>query len=645
MTFNESADVAQATLTTAAMMQARRWLISRDKVPHYIDESARTGPQNTPDDLARLATYNEALAACSNGGGWELGFALGFDGEGHWQGIDLDKISDKGLTEVADTLPGYVEYSRSKAGRHAIGYGRAFKNLGGNETGIEAYSTSQFFVTTTDVIKDGPLVDLSSFVEGCLAPLHKRGVKQHDAGTIGNIDAATVNDVRDAMTFLSSEKHVDWIAVGHSLKTMGASGYGLWIEYSKRSDKFDQQEADSVWNSFNPTNTSYKAVLAKAQLAGWKNPGRFYGISTPSPFQFAKSRFTLLGAAALESLPPIEWRVKGILPAQGVAVIYGASGAGKSFLALDQACAIAQGKDWFGHRVKAAPVLYLGLEGQAGFRNRVRAWKTVHGNLPEPLGFILDPFELNNPEAVDELAKVCEKAPGIVIYIDTLNRAASGADENTSEGMGALIDGATRLQRATCGAVVIISHTGKEAHKGIRGHSSLIAALDASILVIRNAGSDVRTWRAEKVKDGEDGIDHRFRLGVIPIGRDEDNDEITSCVIARDHGTYVERQSKPLSPSQSFALQTFHEAAGVAGKLDDEGNFVGLHVEDWRTAFYRNSTHDKEDAKRQAFSRARKELTGPTDVLAVENDVYRLAGPNAVAGNAAFAALLKSVTA
>ena len=70
-------------------------------------------------------------------------------------------------------------------------------------------------------------------------------------------------------------------------------------------------------------------------------------------------RFKLLGRDDLHALPPLEWRVRGVLPAVGVAALFGPSASGKSFLGFDLAANIAEGSDWFGRRVKAAPVVYL----------------------------------------------------------------------------------------------------------------------------------------------------------------------------------------------------------------------------------------------------------------------------------------------
>jgi hypothetical protein len=88
-------------------------------------------------------------------------------------------------------------------------------------------------------------------------------------------------------------------------------------------------------------------------------------------------RYKLLGADDLRNMPALQWRVRGVLPAEGLAGLYGPSASGKSFLALDMAAAIAEGRRWFDCRVQAAPVVYAALEGEAGFKLRVAAWEAI----------------------------------------------------------------------------------------------------------------------------------------------------------------------------------------------------------------------------------------------------------------------------
>ncbi|MBS0346599.1 MAG: AAA family ATPase [Proteobacteria bacterium] len=242
-------------------------------------------------------------------------------------------------------------------------------------------------------------------------------------------------------------------------------------------------------------------------------------------------RYKLLGGDELRDLPPLAWRVRGVLPAVGLAALYGPSASGKSFLAFDMACAIAEGRRWFDCRVEAAPVVYCALEGEAGFKLRAQAWETSRGRaLPDGLRMMLQPFKLTDPEDVIDLAAVVPA--GAVVVLDTLNRAAPTADENSSRDMGEILEAAKTLQAACRGLVLLVHHTGKNAAAGLRGHSSLFAAMDAAIEVSRDG--DRREWKVAKSKDGIDGEACPFKLQMETLGIERTGEAITSCVVMRD---------------------------------------------------------------------------------------------------------------
>jgi putative DNA primase/helicase len=69
-------------------------------------------------------------------------------------------------------------------------------------------------------------------------------------------------------------------------------------------------------------------------------------------------KYKLLSGANLYNAAPMKWMIRGVLPAEGLAALYGASGSGTSFLALDMGCAIANGAEWFGRRVTGRSYLY-----------------------------------------------------------------------------------------------------------------------------------------------------------------------------------------------------------------------------------------------------------------------------------------------
>lgn len=236
------------------------------------------------------------------------------------------------------------------------------------------------------------------------------------------------------------------------------------------------------------------------------------------------ARFNLLRDDDLPHLPPMRWLVKGVLPESGLAAIYGPPSSGKSFLCLDLAIAIAAGTRWFGAKVSPMPVVYLWLEGASGFRRRAEAWKLINKKpLPDQLRYILQPFKLTEPADIHDLAQTLPA--GAVVFIDTLNKAAPQTDENSNPEMGKLIEAARTLQAHTGGLVVLVHHTGKNPSAGLRGHSSLLAALDTAIEVTRE--NAIRHWNLVKQKDGADGCKHSFTLQEVVLGTDEDGDPIS----------------------------------------------------------------------------------------------------------------------
>jgi hypothetical protein len=103
------------------------------------------------------------------------------------------------------------------------------------------------------------------------------------------------------------------------------------------------------------------AVRARHDKAGKGNSG------TKPP------RFKLKRFAEIKLSTARNYRIKGLLPHIGLAVIWGPPKCGKSFIAFDMAMHIAIGRDYRGRRVQRGVVVYCALEGGGGFAARVEA--------------------------------------------------------------------------------------------------------------------------------------------------------------------------------------------------------------------------------------------------------------------------------
>ena len=334
-------------------------------------------------------------------------------------------------------------------------------------------------------------------------------------------------------------------------------------------------------------------------------------------------RFQLRTAEEMANLPPVKWLVQGVLPAEGVAAVYGPPGSGKSFLVLDIMGAVARGGSWGRHKTSERPCTYVALEGEAGIGQRVKANMLKLGPLPLSIRFVAAPLNLQKAQDIVDLAAAIngEGLGNGVICIDTFNRASPGADENDSKDMGYMIEATKELQRLFGGLIILVHHSGKDTSKGLRGHSSLFAALDVAIEVSKNAGQF--SWRVKKSKDGRDDHEGAFRLETVELGVDDTGYPISSCVVVAEDG--VQPIAKPLNPTTQQAVDAYVAIAPLRGAWQG-GKLLGVALSVWRDEAYRGSLADSEDAKRKSFGRARSSLQ-KMGALTVDGDLNLLKLP------------------
>ncbi len=225
------------------------------------------------------------------------------------------------------------------------------------------------------------------------------------------------------------------------------------------------------------------------------------------------------------------WFVDEVIPKAGLGLIYGASGSGKSFLAIDLMVAIAQGERWRGRDTEKAKIVYIAAEGAIGVKKRFMAQQVKGRADLATLGIkIVDtaPNFLRDDDVT--LAEAIIAAGGAdIVVVDTLAQTLPGANENSSEDMGAALARCKRLHETTGAMVILVHHSGKDASKGARGWSGIKGALDVEIEV--SMGAVVRTAKVTKLKDGEDMAAFHFTLESVELGKRANGNPITSCVV------------------------------------------------------------------------------------------------------------------
>jgi RecA-family ATPase len=214
---------------------------------------------------------------------------------------------------------------------------------------------------------------------------------------------------------------------------------------------------------------------------------------------------------SIQNIPQVTWIIQDIIPNNGLIIVYGSPGCGKTFVVLDMCMHIINNKKWFGNNINNSGIIaYLIGEGIYGIKNRLDAWldytKIKTNNL---IFFIpISGMHIWETENIDRLKETLYKFTKetknkiSMIVIDTLARAATGLDENSSRDMGKFLMHFEQLKDIFKCSILFIHHRGKDESKGMRGSSSLLGAVDTCI-DIQKTNENIITISIEKQKDGE----------------------------------------------------------------------------------------------------------------------------------------------
>ena len=456
------------------------------------------------------------------------------------------------------------------------------------------------------------------------------------------IDASQIADLRSALRHMRADDRDRWQNIGHALKTLGDTGRGLWMDWSATSDKHDPAADARTWEGFKPARTDWRHVFALAQQDGWVNPAA--QVNADRPAQAAK-RFEFVPVGDLVSnVQPPRWLIHGLLEAGTLAQLFGQSGSCKSFIAIDWALSIATGRDWHGAEAAQGTVVYLAGEGHGGLGRRFKAWADHHSAdiktaplfTSKTAAALMDSSSAQSViAAVDSIAE--QHGPPGLIVVDTLARNLGPGDENSNQDVGRFIESLDQMRARYGATVLIVHHTGHMEKDRARGASCLRAAVDHEYQAAKLTDQAIKLT-AHKMKEGEIPEPFYFNLQAVVVGESEDGAPITSaCILPADKPAIA---PKGLTPRLRRAMDTYNAAAVERGRLDGDGRFIGLHVDDWRDTFYSASTAETPEAKKKDFQRVRNELVERCE-LRVQDNVYSLRGLLPGDANKAIAAAIQ----
>lgn len=257
-------------------------------------------------------------------------------------------------------------------------------------------------------------------------------------------------------------------------------------------------------------------------------------------FDNAAAPFTFQTVTAAElqekTFPPIKWIVPDLLP-EGLTLLCGKPKLGKSWLALDMACAVATGTVSLGKVCEPGPVLYLALEdNQRRLKSRLKKIYT-QGAWPADLHLVTESQRLD-AGGLAALREWCERHPcGRLVIIDTLAtvKPANVSRQSDYSADYAALRGLHGLAGELGIGIVVVHHVRKaeadDPFDTVSGSTGLTGAADTSLILTKRSG------------DG----------GTVLYGRGRD---LAEFELAVDFDKETCRWSELGAPAKAFASDT-----------------------------------------------------------------------------------------
>jgi hypothetical protein len=317
----------------------------------------------------------------------------------------------------------------------------------------------------------------------------------------------------------------DWLRVCMAAKSAGGSFEDI-CAWSATSSKHDDSEFAYKWKSWTdkPNGVGLGTLKRIAYDSGWE--------PEVSVEQLRSVSTDILVPLDESSVKPISTVIKGVLPSDGIGLLWAPPASYKSFIAFDWLLCVAAGIPWLGNQVRQGEVWLIAGEGHQGLAKRVKAWRQER-DCDKPLQFlhsrssvILDGDDGEvAPGLVALLAMIERGHRPAIICIDTLNRSMAG-DESSTRDATRYIAAVTRLQdalrRVNHDCCILLIHHARKQGDALRGSSVLLGAADFVYQIDKTSELCI-SLHCDKWKDDMTPRSINLEGSVIDLGVSEDN--------------------------------------------------------------------------------------------------------------------------
>jgi hypothetical protein len=375
--------------------------------------------------------------------------------------------------------------------------------------------------------------------------------------------------------------------------------------------KLDAQMGN--WQGRNPEEPDIEEGVASDKVVD------FRALTSRAPKEVARP-FIFYGET--EADPP-RMLIKNTLPRDGVALLGGQSGAGKTFIVCNLAVALATGANFFGRRVKEqVAVAILAAEGAATLPMRLKVAGENEASSPNlPIAHKAISTDLmkagNVANLIQELRELNEEMMVRfrirlgAVFLDTVATSFGFKDENSNAEVTLATNALHKIALAIDALVIGVHHYGKDPSTGLRGGSAWRGNVDNVLVVMgdrdhKTAIVKGRSLLLEKNRVGPEGPIALFSLSFVRTGSDEDGEDVGDCIVVPDLVTeLVVVSGSDAVPRTGSAAVAFRQAflEALAGSGEERLIFGSgprarvVDISHVRTAFARFYTPGKTDEK------------------------------------------------
>lgn len=209
-------------------------------------------------------------------------------------------------------------------------------------------------------------------------------------------------------------------------------------------------------------------------------------------------------ATALGAVPPQDWLIPGVVAADALHMVIGASGSNKTWLAMWMALCISQGIPWLTRPVRQARAMLVLLEGSVRDRRRrleqlALGLGTTFTALGSELRVYPGELRLDDPASFAALAATVKATRCRFVVIDNLTEARDDVDENSSAALGAALRPLAQFAHSEEIAILLLHHD--NAKGGVRGSSAIVQHADVVFKLRKRSPANNALIRIACIKD------------------------------------------------------------------------------------------------------------------------------------------------